>query len=202
MHPSLKIISLCWLAVLMQHLHGLQLLVLAVFMLLALLYFKARRYCKMLWRMRYLMLTILAIYALNTPGEYWLNDFAGIGITYEGLQQAGLQIARLALMLAGVALLLASTNRENLMTGFYVLLSPARYLGLNPERFAARLWLTLHYVESQSAKIPAQDWRTHLSQVHESNTDAQDEIILQLPHWQIGDAVIIVILPVLTWVLW
>jgi energy-coupling factor transport system permease protein len=34
-----------------------------------------------------------------------------------------------------------------MIEGFYVLLKPLQYIGMSPERFAARLCLTLHYIE-------------------------------------------------------
>ncbi|PKO52387.1 MAG: hypothetical protein CVU26_06740, partial [Betaproteobacteria bacterium HGW-Betaproteobacteria-2] len=57
------------------------------------------------------------------------------------------QMLRLAAILAGLALLLATTGREQLIAGLYFLARPFRLLGLNPESFAVRLWLTLYYVE-------------------------------------------------------
>jgi energy-coupling factor transport system permease protein len=60
-----------------------------------------------------------------------------------------MQLGRLCAMLAGLALLLATTGREQLIGGFYLLLRPLRHVGLEPQRFAARLWLTLHYVEQR-----------------------------------------------------
>lgn len=74
-------------------------------------------------------------------------------------------------MLAGLALLLVTTSRESLIVGFYLLLSPLRVFKLNPERFAARLWLTLHYVE-QAPK------RASLDEARRSILDKLDDASL------------------------
>ena len=113
----------------------------------SLFYYRAKSFLRMLRRLRWLLLSLLLIFAFNTPGEYlqpWPFDLAP---TYEGVQAGLLQSARLCMMLAGLSLLLVTTSREQLMAGFFLLLYPLRYIKLNPERFAARLWLTLHYVE-------------------------------------------------------
>src|SRR3546814_7169706 len=74
--------------------------------------------------------------------DLWPFDFAP---TYEGITAGFMQIARIGIMLAGVALLLTTTTRDNLMAGFFLVLYPLKWTGLNPERLAVRLWLTLHY---------------------------------------------------------
>lgn len=112
-----------------------------------LLYNRAENFLKLLRRTHWLLLFLLIIYAFNTPGEYlrqWPFDMAP---TYEGLQSGLLQITRIVIMLAGVALLLKTTPREDLMAGFFLLMYPLKWIRLHPERLAVRLWLTLYYVE-------------------------------------------------------
>lgn len=108
----------------------------------------------MLKRMRWLFLSMFLIYAFNTPGEFvrdWpLNGWVDWSPTYEGLQAGTLQLVRLMMMLAGVGLMLATTTTSSMIEGFYVLLKPLKCIGLHPERFAARLCLTLHYIESNN----------------------------------------------------
>lgn len=113
----------------------------------ALFYYQADGFWRLLRRVRWLLLSLLLIYAFNTPGEYLRSWPFELAPTYEGLSAGLLQSAKICIMLAGLALLLATTNRESLIAGFYLLSTSLRVLKLNPERFAARLWLTLHYVE-------------------------------------------------------
>lgn len=147
MHPSIKIICLLALAIAVHALGYKALSGIACVLLAALVYYRAIGFLRLLKRLRWLLLSLLLIFAFNTPGEYlqpWPFDFAP---TYEGVQAGVLQASRLCMMLAGLSLLSATTNREALMAGFFLLLYPLKYLRLSPERFAARLWLTLHYVE-------------------------------------------------------
>lgn len=170
MHPSIKIISLFALAWAVHVLHYPMLLTLGGVLGACLLYYRAQVFLRLLKRVRLLLLFLLVIFAFNTPGEYlpyWPFELAP---TYEGLQTGLLMALRLGLMLAGLALLLQTTSREYLITGFYLLAYPLRYLRLSPERFAARLWLTLHYVEHAEATQPRQGFFEHLGNLQ---TDAE-----------------------------
>jgi energy-coupling factor transporter transmembrane protein EcfT len=153
LHPSIRIILLILLALVAPALQPMPLSVLLGVMVAILVTAKARIYLTMLRRMRWLFITMLLIYAFTTPGEYWTGWPFWVAPTYEGLHAGLMQALRLALMLAGLALLLSTTSRDDLIVGFFLLLGPLRYLGLDPERFAARLWLTLHYVEQRQARV-------------------------------------------------
>ena len=54
-----------------------------------------------------------------------------------------------------------------MMLGLYMLLSPFKFVGLNVERFAARLMLTLDYVEELAAKDNSSFSFKHLDQIDE-----------------------------------
>lgn len=97
--------------------------------------------------MRWLLFFLVLIYAFNTPGEF-IRDWPFYAApTYEGIHAAAMQAGKILVMLAGLSILMATTPRDSLMTGFFALLTPLKILGLDPDRLAARLWLTLHYVD-------------------------------------------------------
>ena len=150
-HPVTKILGLILIAIGVYQLSPIQMVLLALCLLAAMLKHSVKQWFPMLKRMRWLFLSMFLIYAFNTPGEFvrdWpLNGWVDWSPTYEGLQAGGLQLVRLMMMLAGVALMMATTPIPSMIEGFYVLLKPLQYIGMNPERFAARLCLTLHYIE-------------------------------------------------------
>jgi energy-coupling factor transport system permease protein len=173
---------------------------------LGLLYYRASVFWRLLRRVRWLLLFLLLIFAFNTPGEYvkqWPLDVGqAFAPTYEGLSAGLLQTAKLCIMLAGLALLLATTNRENLIAGFYLLASPLRIIKLSPERFAARLWLTLHYVE-QAPKTAVEkngvrqhisDRISELSMLESHINGAPEHIQLMLPDLTWRDMLVLTIL--------
>jgi energy-coupling factor transport system permease protein len=135
----------CAVALQMAHWRGLGVMFLVIFV--ALLYFGATGALGLIKRARWLLLSILFIYAFATPGEYVAGFPDAFAPTYEGMESGLMQTLRLAAMLGALALVLATSSREQFMSGIYFLLRPFRFI-ISPERFAARLWLTLHYVET------------------------------------------------------
>lgn len=147
MHPSLRILALILLAVSVQFLHVVALLAIGIILFIIALLLHVSLLRRMLYRSRWLLFTLLLIFAFTTPGEYLEWWYFSIAPTYEGIFLGILQAGRLIIMLTGLSILLGTTQRDALMAGIFPLLSPLRRIGLSPERLTARLWLTIHYVE-------------------------------------------------------
>ena len=139
------------LAILVNQTHLPVLIYIAAMLALALNGIKNNQFIRSIKRLKWFFLVLIIIFAFNTPGEYLMLSSVAIGPTYEGLQAGFTQALRIMVMLAALSLVLACNTRQQLISGFYFLFSPLKYLGLKVERFAARLWLTLHYVETQQA---------------------------------------------------
>ncbi|MGH8751124.1 MAG: CbiQ family ECF transporter T component [Burkholderiales bacterium] len=122
---------------------------------------------RILKRTRWLLLSLLLIYGFASPGAPLLPQIAWASPSSEGLREGVLQAWRLLCLLAGVTWLLASTPRDELVSGLYQMLHPL--IGSHAERCAVRLALTLHYAEqSADAKnrkhaLPTPDAITTLS---------------------------------------
>jgi energy-coupling factor transport system permease protein len=135
------------LAILVNQTH--LLMYIAAMLALALIAIKNKQFLRAIKRLKWFFLVLIIIFAFNTPGEYMMLPALPISPTYEGLIAGCTQALRIILMLAALSLILACNTRQQLISGFYFICSPLKYLGLEVERFAARLWLTLHYVETQ-----------------------------------------------------
>ncbi len=160
-HVLVKLMALICFAVI-SHKFDDVLLVLSLLLLSMLLVIKqVLKPFKMLNRARWLMLTLLLVYAFNTPGEYvfnWSSNIWQISPSYEGLQAGFSQALKLSVVILALSLLLVSTPRELLIGGIYIICNSILRFGFLrikhplfnkvPERFAVRLWLTLHYVET------------------------------------------------------
>jgi energy-coupling factor transport system permease protein len=163
MHPSVRVLALLMFAVMVYGLQRHALVIALALMLVILLrmdlianqikktgavsFAAFTEFLRLLKRVRYILLFLLIVYAYNTPGEYVAGWYFSTAPSYEGVHAGVEQMLRLAAILAGLALLLATTGREQLIAGLYWLARPFRFAGLDPERFAVRLWLTLYYVE-------------------------------------------------------
>lgn len=124
-----------------------ELFLLLMFFCLLFLCLKNKDFLHAVRRMRWLFLSLLVIYAFGTPGELIPLFPVSFSPTFEGLQLGWLQIEKLLIALTVLSLLLISSSREQMLLGLYMLLMPFKFIGLNVERFAARLMLTLDYVE-------------------------------------------------------
>ncbi len=195
LHPSVRIILLLGLGAAVQLLQWPGLAVTTTMLAALLLYFRAVLLFKILRRARWLLIFLLLIYAYTTPGEYLRGFQSDFLPTYEGITSGMLQITRLILVLAGLALLLVTTRREGIMAGTYLLLRPLRLLRFAPERFAARLWLTLHYVE-QTPLPRGQALRHLLENFHSDLELANDmeKVVIDLPRFGWQDALALLVL--------
>jgi energy-coupling factor transporter transmembrane protein EcfT len=155
--------------------------ILGVILGLLMLQFRAAVFWRMLKRTRWLLVTLILVFAFSTPGEYLPDWPFEVGPTYEGLRSGAIQAGRLTVMLAGLSLLLATTDREHLIAGLLTLLGPLKYLKLPVERFAARLWLTLHYVEQPATLKSGQrltDRLAAFSTIEDEFTQSAPEMIV------------------------
>ncbi|MHB1215076.1 MAG: hypothetical protein ACYCY9_08835 [Thiobacillus sp.] len=151
---------------------------------------------RLLRRTRWLMAVLLLTYAYTLPGTpLWpALGWASPGIA--GLQQGALRVGRLALLLAGLALLLAYTARPRLIYGLYVLARPLTWLGFDRRAFAVRLGLTLDYVEHASKPVR---WMDAL-RVPLSDEATPVTYTLETERWQSRDSAVILAGLLLLWI--
>ena len=147
----------------------------------------AQRLFALMRRARWILFSLLVIYAFLTPGEELWSLPYGTSPTREGLQDGLIQLSRLAGMLAGLSILLTLLSREQMVSGIYSLAYPARFIGLSRERIAVRLALTLHYAES-AMRDTASDWRVAIERalMTEQGDAAAIELQVQELTWMDG----------------
>lgn len=101
---------------------------------------------RLVWRMRWLFLSLAVVYFWFTPGAPILPSSAAVAAwlpTVEGLMQGGLRITALVLMVMAASLLLQVTSRDELLAAVYWLAAPLRVAGVARERLAVRIALSL-----------------------------------------------------------
>lgn len=152
-------------------------------------------------RFKWFFLVMLIIFALNTPGEHLSGWPFSVSPTYEGIRAGATQTLRIICMLATLSMILANNTKQQLVSGFYFILFPLKYLGLAAERFAARLWLTLHYVEAQ--RETSQHYNKNLMSRLKSMADLKtnhdidadlNEITFNTPQFNLLDYAVIALL--------
>lgn len=176
-HPAVSILLWACLTVAVQSLHTVGLLLTGVPLLLVACVLSAARLRMLLRRTRWIMLSLLLIYAYATPGEAVWAQLAEFSPTYEGLFDGMLQLGRLACALAGLAILLTLLSQQQLVSGLYTLAYPLRYVGMSRERIAVRLALTLHYAESAMLDTTV-NWRNSVEHMLAPAENKQNSIEL------------------------
>lgn len=126
------------------------LLIMLILLMIILVLNKVHQFIHTLMRFKWLFLVMMMIYTFNTPGEHILAWPLNLKPTYEGVTAGVTQVARVSVVLTMISWIMTVNTKQQLVSGFYFILSPLKSLGLETERFAARLWLTLHYVEQAS----------------------------------------------------
>jgi hypothetical protein len=132
-----------------------------------------RRTRSLLRRARWLLLSIVLLFAFATPGRPLLA-----GTTAEGLGLAAEHGLRLTLLLASLAIVHEILGNAGLLTGLHLLLAPLASWRQLRERIVTRLLLVLDYVENGPG--PG-GWRAWLSESKEGGCDR-----LQLPAYPFG----------------
>ena len=153
MHVIVKFLCLAQLAVLLSFIQTSQLIYLAGLFSMAAFSFSQAPFIHMLKRIKWLLIVLGIIYAFSTPGEYIHHWITPLRPTYEGVASGLTQMLNIIAMLAGLALLISTTTRSKLIGGIYQLLLPLKALRFNPEKFAIRTWLTMHYVETDPSSM-------------------------------------------------
>lgn len=111
----------------------------------------------LLYRTRWLFLSVLLLFVFSVPGERLPGLAGDIGITFDGIAAGGDHLLRLLLLLTSLALLHESLGTSGLVSGLYWLLIPLGKLRGLREKIIIRLLLVLDYVETD-AKRNWSDW--------------------------------------------
>lgn len=148
LHPATAIVLWLFFVVWLEFVQPVMLIVAALGLMPWLRGVTLKQYLRYLRRTRWLLLTLLVIYAYTLPGENISAVLGSFSPSVQGLQYGILRLVRLILLLAALSILMIHTPRNDLLLGLFRILSPLQLLGVDAERIAVRLWLTLHYAEA------------------------------------------------------
>ena len=195
-HPALLILTWCVFVTYMQRAPFVVLVALATLTLVLGWWLAGSKLAQLIRRTRWIMLSLLCIYAYSTPGQAVLPELGSWSPVYEGLQDGATQLLRLLAALASLAVLLDGLHRLELISGLYSLFAPLRYMGLSRERCAIRLALTLQYAEVAMLRSHAR-WQDALQGLFETHEIAQQHIALPLHRWAARDIALAILLAIL-----
>jgi energy-coupling factor transporter transmembrane protein EcfT len=197
----IQLLSFFILAIIVNQLNLKTLSIILFIFIVIVIFTKTHQFLRAIKRFKWFFLVMIVIFAFNTPGEHLAQWPFPLSPTYEGIRAGFTQTLRIVVMLAALSLILAFNTRQQLISGFYFLFLPLKYLGLEVERFAVRLWLTLHYVELQRDKNTSQDFFGRLKDMTnlKSNQENDDvEVTFKVPQFNLLDYAAIGLLILLT----
>ena len=207
-HVIVKLTTLLCLTIMVQKFDEITLLITLLILTTILFLHRSPNALRMFKRLRWMIFTILLVYAFNTPGEYisfGSDNPWSIVPTYEGVHAGLSQVLRLCVVVMALVLL-TRVHRDELIGGLYSLFKPLSYFGLDSERFVVRLWLTLHYVENDEElkSKKKQDKRSFFVQVL-NKFDALDlteqmfdSVTLYTEKWRWTDTFLLIIVTSMT----
>ncbi len=175
--------------ILSQTLSVFPLIALALALSTAALAVAGRRFCSLVVRMRYVLLALAVIYAFATPGEALIDALGRQSPTRAGVITGGLQLLRLAIALAGLSLVLSTTERSEFLSGVVWLTRPLRLFGVDITRLAVRLSLTLSYAED-TAKLRFRDL---LQELRSGDFDHRQQAVITIPSHRLGTSDVVVL---------
>lgn len=159
LHPIVRLVVWGAAIVLVQYLSFLGLLLACTVAMAVAVRLAPERLRQLLKRTRWLILALVMLFALATPGVYLLPQLGSLGPTREGLSLGFEHLMRLLFVLSSLAVLLQVTGMDGLVAGLHGLIRPLSFLGLDRGRVALRLLLVLNYVEQAP---PDRHWREWL----------------------------------------
>jgi energy-coupling factor transport system permease protein len=189
-HPAVQIMIWVSLALLVQRLQPFELLAFTAIVSALALRLCAAQLLRLLRRTRWILFSLLLIYAYTTPGAALWPQFGVGSPTNEGLLDGMLQLGRLLSVLSGLAILLELLPQNQLISGLYTLAYPLGWFGWSRARIAVRLALTLEYAESAMGDT-AKDWRTAISAALQPSSAAATHIELRLQSFGLIDALLL-----------
>lgn len=157
-HPATQILIWIALAISAQALSAPGLLVMTVVLFATAAKLNSRQLFSLIRRTRWILFSLLLIYAYTTPGVALLSGLGRYSPSLEGLSDGFMQLGRLLSMLSGLAILLSLLSESQFISGIHALAYPLNWFGGSRERIAVRLALTLQYAEP-TMRDTAADWR-------------------------------------------
>lgn len=153
---------------------------------------------RLLFRSRWLFLSMVLLFLWLTPGLRLPEPWGAMGMTQEGLTFAVEHVGRLAAMLALLVLLLSNLDHLGIVSGLYLMLLPlSRFMDLR-RSVAVRLMLTLEEVAEKNGR----EWKSLLQMSGPEQRGDVSSLRLTMPPWTWRDSALVTAVMVATVAFW
>lgn len=192
LHPAVQLFAWMALVISVQILSPLLVFLFCALLTLSAFKLSGERFAQLLRKTRWIAVSLLLIYAYTSPGELLWAQLGILSPVYEGVIQGLLQLARLIIVLAGLAILLTQLTQSQLISGLYTWLKPLDFLGGARKRAAIRLALTLSYADH--ALNDMANWKDNLEHMIAPQRSSAGSVELTVKNWTKSDYLAIVLI--------
>ncbi|GAB5606100.1 CbiQ family ECF transporter T component [Sideroxyarcus sp. TK5] len=200
-HPAIQILIWISLSISAQALSAPGLLALTVALFIAAAKLDSRQLFSLIRRTRWILLSLLIVYAYSTPGVALVAELGRFSPTLEGLWDGLMQLGRLLSMLSGLAILLSLLNQAQFICGIHALAYPLNWFGGTRERLAVRLALTLQYAEP-AMRDTAADWRRSIHDALQTPSLSGQYVMLEQSALKVIDVLSLLLCAALIYGVW
>lgn len=200
-HPAIQILIWISLSISAQVLAAPGLLGMTVALFFAAAKLNSRQLYSLIRRTRWILFSLLLIYAYTTPGVALLAELGRYSPTLEGLSDGLMQLGRLLSMLSGLAILLSLLTESQFIAGIYALAYPLNWFGGSRERVAVRLALTLQYAEP-TMRDTATDWRQAIKDALRTPLETEQHVLLDRNTLKAIDGICLLLCAALLYGVW
>lgn len=156
MHPAIRILSCVIFIILITNASWSQLAISSI--VLVILHVIVRNDALissyiMVKRLRWLLFSILVVTLWFTPGEAILKDYEFWSPSIEGMVYGAKRMAILVEIVMAVNILLLTTSTELLIAALHWLLSPMKYIGVQTDKLALRIVITIDAVKNPAVDM-------------------------------------------------
>ena len=166
LHPAVHVTAGFFFVFLSQFCEGRVLVLLASGLLLVALKTALGHWLRVMRRLRFVALTILVLFAWQTPGTFLLPALESLSPTRDGLILAIVPLLRLLSVASVVAILKECLSPDAWVSSLYAISRPLGIFGVSREKLAIRLRLVLDHAEEQRL-----NWRTLLQEAPGSGVE-------------------------------
>jgi hypothetical protein len=161
-HPAVLVTAGLLLICLLQLLPQWLLLGASALLLMLAAVFAAQRLRRILRRLRWIALSILVLFAWQTPGTLIIPALSALSPSWDGLALTLFHLAGLAAIGAVVSLLMRALNEAAWVCALYALSAPFARFGFPAARLAVRMMLVLESTAGGPGQVQ-HGWREWLS---------------------------------------
>ena len=201
MHPAVKLYIWVCVVVTVQILSPQVIILLFPLFFLLVLKLSRVQFFQLIRKTRWILLSLLLIYAYASPGVLVWSNMGVMSPKIEGLYFGAIQLARLIIVLSGLAILLALITRFQLIVALYTWFKPLALIGVSRQRLAVRLALTLSYAES-SVESTQVNWQGSIESMLTLVANESEYVELELIHLKLIDYLVATMMTVVVFGAW